>query len=168
MFIIYRFTACLRNCCIQVKRSVAETKNEIENDEINLNVHITGRGNVKVLFELKEGDQTNHFISELFRLVDNCSKNKRGNGFIWIQPYLTSYPPEMETVGRTKEEAGFLEQTVSLCDMSRKEHQLTLILFSVFRLIRNGHTTTKHRQRRANLHRCQGENDQTVHGFESH
>lgn len=91
----------------------SETKNGTDSDALTLYVQVVGRNNAQALFRLTESDQTNHFISELFRLIEYSSKNKNTSNFKWIEPYLTSHLEGMDLKNRKKEEPGFLEQTVS-------------------------------------------------------
>ncbi|EEB13064.1 Type II inositol-1,4,5-trisphosphate 5-phosphatase precursor, putative [Pediculus humanus corporis] len=83
------------------------------NDGVNLFIHITGRHNTNIKCKTSECEQTSNFISEIFRLIEVSAKNKNNCDFSWITPFLTSYPPEMET-GRSREvdlEQSFLDSS---------------------------------------------------------
>lgn len=88
---------------------LAGTQNITGNDGVNICIHITGRHNANIICKTAESEQTSNFISEVFRLMEISAKNKNNCDFSWITPYLTSYPPEMET-GKSREVD--LEQSV--------------------------------------------------------
>ncbi|KAK6633561.1 hypothetical protein RUM44_004168 [Polyplax serrata] len=89
------------------------TQNAAGNDGVNVDIHITGRHNANILCKTAESEPTSNFVSEVFRIVEVSAKNKSNCDFSWITPFLTLYPPEMES-GRSREvglEQSFLDST---------------------------------------------------------